>query len=276
LAQDAALTWDDTDNQLVLGANAAAKPSLIFGDDTTGFYSPGLNQIGVATAGVGRWMWDASGHYKCVTDNVVDIGASGANRPKDIHVAGQIYAASALRVGTGVASTITISASTNLARILCSQSTFGHQFSGSTVATTGAHRSFDIVPLSNTGQTLSTEINGFSFGTFTRQWATGALANQREFTINAPTYGFVAASVITNAATLYVSGAPIAGTNATITNSWAAWFASKIRVDGAAALGGGGAPTLGTIGGTGPATAAQNEWIEIWTQNGKRFVPAWA
>lgn len=52
LAQDANLFWDDTDNQLVLGAGTVTKPSLIFGDDGTGLWRPALDVIGIARAGV--------------------------------------------------------------------------------------------------------------------------------------------------------------------------------------------------------------------------------
>ena len=42
------------------------------------------------------------------------------------------------------------------------------------------------------------------------------------------------------------------------------------------ALGGGAAPTLGTIGGSGPATAAQNTWMRVLDSTGAAFwVPAW-
>lgn len=42
------------------------------------------------------------------------------------------------------------------------------------------------------------------------------------------------------------------------------------------ALGGGAAPTLGTIGGTGPASAAQNSWMRVLDSAGVAFwVPAW-
>jgi hypothetical protein len=42
------------------------------------------------------------------------------------------------------------------------------------------------------------------------------------------------------------------------------------------ALGGGAAPTLGTIGGSGPATAAQNSWMKVLDSSGNSFwVPAW-
>jgi hypothetical protein len=62
----------------------------------------------------------------------------------------------------------------------------------------------------------------FSLGR-TVQFAAGAKATQRAMYITAPTYGFVGASVITDAATVAISGAPVAGTNATITNSYAFW-----------------------------------------------------
>jgi hypothetical protein len=60
----------------------------------------------------------------------------------------------------------------------------------------------------------------------TVQWATGALTTQRAVQINAPTYAFVGASTLTNAATLAIDGAPLSGTNATITNSYALWIES--------------------------------------------------
>ena len=42
------------------------------------------------------------------------------------------------------------------------------------------------------------------------------------------------------------------------------------------ALGGGAAPTVGTIGGTGPGTAAQNSWLRIRNSTGTvMFIPCW-
>ncbi|MFA6324825.1 MAG: tail fiber domain-containing protein, partial [Candidatus Paceibacterota bacterium] len=71
----------------------------------------------------------------------------------------------------------------------------------------------------NTNQTASTEIPSLTITTAGRQWATGALATQREVLFTQPTYSFVGASTITNAATVGIVGAPINGTNATITNT---------------------------------------------------------
>jgi hypothetical protein len=53
-------------------------------------------------------------------------------------------------------------------------------------------------------------------------------------------------------------------------------LSGQVRIQTAVALGGGAGATLGTIGGTGPAAAGQNEWMRIDTQNGTRWVAVWA
>lgn len=270
-------TFDALGNLALSGQGAASHPALTVGGQTEGLYQPGAGRLGFGTNGGGRWEMSASGHFIAALDNTYDIGAVAATRPRNLYVAGEIYAGSNLRIGSGATASLTISVTSGIITHTPGVTGHGFQFKpNATVATTGAAIFFRLTPEAATGQTLSTEINGFSYDTFTRQWATGAIASQREFVVSAPTYAFVGASTITTAATLYVSGAPIAGANATITTGHAAWFAAKIRVDAAVALGGGAAPTLGTIGGSGPAASAQNEWLEIHTQNGKRFVPVWA
>lgn len=67
--------------------------------------------------------------------------------------------------------------------------------------------------------TASTESIGISHVGATRQFATGALALQREYVFGAPTYAFVAGSTLSLAATVSIPGPPIVGTNATITLS---------------------------------------------------------
>ena len=70
------------------------------------------------------------------------------------------------------------------------------------------------------------------------QFAAGALTTQRGALFRAPTYRFVSASTLTNAATLAIDGPPVASTNATITNPWALWVQSGTsRFDGAVSLG---------------------------------------
>ena len=68
---DSDLTWDDTSTPKVLGVGGdispalgtAAAPSIAFtGDLNTGIYSPGADQVAVATNGTGRLFVDASGN----------------------------------------------------------------------------------------------------------------------------------------------------------------------------------------------------------------------
>jgi len=98
---------------------------------------------------------------------------------------------------------------------------------------------FRIQTPADTAQTASTESIGSQFGgnssaaTVTRQWSTGALTTQRENVFVAPTYGFVGASTLTTAATVAITNAPAAGTNATITDSYALWVqAGNVRLAG--------------------------------------------
>jgi len=97
------------------------------------------------------------------------------------------------------------------------------------IATTGAITTFSFRGKANTGQTASTNIPGFLFTTGSRQYATGAIATQTEFSITSPAYLFVAASVITNAFTLFVA-APTAGANATITNNYAIGTTGSVNI----------------------------------------------
>jgi hypothetical protein len=79
-------------------------------------------------------------------------------------------------------------------------------------------------PASLTSLTASTESNDIYFNlSRTAGYLTGNITNQRAMLITPPTYSFVAGSTITNAATMAISGAPTAGTNATITNNYALW-----------------------------------------------------
>jgi len=97
------------------------------------------------------------------------------------------------------------------------------------VQTSGAITPFRFTKPNNTTQTASTQINGFVVNGGTRQWNTGNIGTQSENVWGATTYSFVGASTITNA---YgnVFNAPIAGTNATITNNWAAQFNGNVVI----------------------------------------------
>jgi len=102
-----------------------------------------------------------------------------------------------------------------------------------------------------------------------------APASQRAVRIAAPTYA--GTGTIADAATLYIDGAPAQGAGITLTRKYPLWIDSGVmRYDGQIANGGGAAPTLGTVGGSGPTTAAQSGWIEINIDGNRRFIPVWA
>lgn len=100
----------------------------------------------------------------------------------------------------------------------------------------------------------------------TVQFATGAIATQRAYVIQAPTYAFVAASTITTAATLAITGAPIAGANATITNAFALDVTGATRITGKLTVTGLVDPTglvlteQGTVPGGTPAAGDLTLW----------------
>ena len=100
--------------------------------------------------------------------------------------------------------------------------------------TTGVHSVLAVVGAATTGGTTTVEQTDvyLNLGR-TVTWATGAITTQRAVRITAPTYAFVGASVVTNAATFYINAAPTAGANATLTNAYAVWVdAGRARFDG--------------------------------------------
>lgn len=85
------------------------------------------------------------------------------------------------------------------------------------------------------------------------------IATQRAAIFRAPTYAFssTGAQIIANAATLAITGAPVAGTNATITNPYAFWVqGGNTRLDNSSVL------FSGTTGST-PASGAGTRFMWI-------------
>lgn len=77
-------------------------------------------------------------------------------------------------------------------------------------------------PGAHTGLTSSTEASDILFNlNRTVQFTSGALTTQRAIYVRAPTYAFTSASTLASASTFAISGAPSAGTNATITDPYA-------------------------------------------------------
>jgi hypothetical protein len=108
-----------------------------------------------------------------------------------------------------------------------------------TAVTSGVAPFLRIVTPADTDLTASTEAPGIVFGgdgsgsTVTRTRAAGAVTTQREYVFTAPTYAAASATTISLAATLGVSGQPVAGTNTTMTHSFAALFTTNTSTAGA-------------------------------------------
>lgn len=93
--------------------------------------------------------------------------------------------------------------------------------------TSGTQTALTVTGAADTGVTASTEQADVYFNLArTVTWATGALTTQRAVRIAAPTYAFAAASTVTTAVTVDISGAPAAGANATLTTAYALRVAS--------------------------------------------------
>lgn len=148
-------------------------------------------------------------------------------------------------------------------------------------ATAGNPKAFLVAGGGHTALTASAEIIDVDFALDrTVQRNTGAVTTSRAFVVRAPTYSFVGASTITDSATLAITGAPVAGTNATITNNYALWVqAGSVRFAG---LGAGvvqasttGVLSSGTLsianGGTGLTSAGGTADRVLFTSNGTTF-----
>lgn len=108
--------------------------------------------------------------------------------------------------------------------------------------TSGARSLLTVIGGADTGVTASTEQSDVYFNLArTVTWATGALTTQRAVRIAAPTYAFAAASTVTTAVTVDISGAPAAGANATLTTAYALRVASGASLF-SGSVGVGGAP----------------------------------
>ncbi len=102
------------------------------------------------------------------------------------------------------------------------------------VETSGSPFALRVTGAAHTTLTAATEVVDLDFNLArTVQRATGAVSVQRAARFSAPTYSFVGASVISDAATVAITGAPVAGANATLTRSYALWVqAGSVRFQG--------------------------------------------
>lgn len=199
----------------------------------------------VSSGGVGTTNFSNNHHlFLGILNNVGLTGAtgdlitfSGTNTKSNISpvVIGSVLASQGVSSMPAYSSSPILNTSLTTPSLIGVNGTLSHS---NAVQTSGASSAFVFTNPANTNQTLSTEVSGFNINSGSRQWATGAITTQRENLITAPTFSFVGASTITSAATLAVTAAPIAGTNATITNAYSIWSQSgAVRVnDGTGSL----------------------------------------
>lgn len=188
---------------LTVGANGSTNPALIV-DASTASSATGVAIKSAATGGVTTITATDSGANTGLTLASKGAGSVNLNTGSG-NVTLQVSGVSRFTIGNG-GSTIAI-APTSYA----SNSTTKVLFTMAADTTINA----------------STESHNFYInGTVTRQHATGALALQRDVRITGSTDSFVAASTLTDAATLGI-GFKSAGTNATVTNSSALYIPTQ-------------------------------------------------
>ena len=130
--------------------------------------------------------------------------------------------------------------------------------------TSGANPRWLINFPQQTGITASTESQDILINSKTQTWAAGNITNQRWFYYKTQTAAFASASTITNSYGLYVEAAT-AGTNATITNNYAAGFSGNVTAQGRMFI-------TDTIGSTAlgydlEVNKAVNGGVESWVRN---------
>lgn len=176
----------------------------------------------------------------------VSVQSSGANENLTVNAKGT----GTISLGSVSTGAITLSRATTISGAL-TQSGGATSFTGSASSTAATVR-YAVTGAADTALTASTEAPNvyFNLGQI-RQHATGALALQRDCRITPSTHAFVAASTLTDAYGAFIDGAPIAGTNATITNSYSLGLGGR-------ALGAGVTNSYGLI--VNPNTGATNNF----------------
>lgn len=165
-----------------------------------------------------RWT-DATTTQTCVVGNATDIASAANSTLLDLQV-------------------------NNVSKFVVDK--FGELIITPTARTSGSDSLLNLIAPADTTRAAGTEATDINFNLArTVQFAAGNITDQRAIRIQAPTYSFASASTITNASTLSISGAPVAGTNATLTNRWAlnvesgnSLFNGEVRVSSALRFGG--------------------------------------
>jgi len=107
--------------------------------------------------------------------------------------------------------------------------TLGYLTAAPTASTSGSPTILTYTAPAHTGLTADTEATDINFNlarTVQFTAAGGSFTTQRAVRFQAPTYAFTSADTITTTCTVCISGAPVAGTNATLTNRYSLWVQS--------------------------------------------------
>lgn len=135
---------------------------------------------------------------------------------------------------TATNSTTTIpTGTTTLAGLALAQTFTGINTFSPTARTSGVASYLTINAAADTGITATTESIGLNVVGATRTWVDGTTTTQREYFFGKPTYNKTTTSAtFTNAYTVYIEGAPVAGTGVTITNAWALGIGGNTYING--------------------------------------------
>lgn len=265
LAAGASTITSSSASALTVGLNGATNPALKV-DASTALSATGI-AIKSAVAGGGVTLTAISS----AADENVTLASKGTNGSAALMGGASV----SFNVGGGqiFGGSVTQDAFTNFDRSFTSNT--GFLFTG----------------IAGTSLTASTESTYTDFNlAANQQHAAGAITTQRDFRIRPSTHSFVGASTITDPVGLAIDGAPIAGTNATLTTSsslktyanavgaataksYGGWFLPNTgaaanfaaRFDGAIDLNGAGAGTAGQVPTSAGAGAALT-WTSIAEQ----------
>jgi hypothetical protein len=204
----------------------SAKSGNIFINPTDGYDNSGGTYVQIR----GCHAWSSS--TGTITGGAVLLnGGNGSSGSSGTATGGAVTLTGGTGYGTGVGGAINL--------VGGSGPVSGGIFISQGISTSGSPTLLTVTAAAHTTLTASTEATDVNFNLArTVQFATGALTTQRAMRIQAPTYSFVGGSTITTASTLSISGPPVAGTNATITNAYALNVESgKIRAVGGLVVG---------------------------------------
>lgn len=230
-----------------------------------------------------------TGNVLFSADNTLDIGASLATRPRDLFLGRNAVMGGGLTIGASASVTVA-SGSLNLYSASGQAVYFGigNVFGGSMrldAATFGAMKGLRIASDLAFGWSSDTSSYGTSdvarwrdgVGIESQRGGSSAQTERLEATFTDASnrlYSQHAASATAiEWSAVGIGTSSGANVDLTLTPKGTGRFRYNIAL---VALGAGAAPTLGTVGGSGPATAAQSSWLEMKDSTGASiWIPVW-